>query len=170
VNKLCFACLTLAAFAWTTGCSQNGPAPAKVEHAHDHEHEGHAHEHGEHGPHEGDLIELGGGKYHAEVVHDDDTKLVTIYLLAEDAKSPTAIAEDSLVIHAVVDGRPQKFVLPAKPQEGDAEGQTSRFETADGALVAALDNAASKANFSVTIAGRPYAGSIEAHDHEHGHK
>jgi hypothetical protein len=134
------------------------------EHGHDHAHE---HAHGEHGPHDGHLIELGSGKYHAEVVHDDASMLVTIYLLGEDAKTAAPIAEESLIVSAVVEGKPQQFQLAAKPLEGEPEGQSSRFELTDAGLVTAIDNPDSKARFSVTIDGSPYVAEIEAHHHEH---
>jgi hypothetical protein len=109
---------------------------------------------------------LGSGKYHAEVVHDDASGLVTIYLLGEDAKTAAPIAEENLVINAVVDGKPQAFQLPAKPLEGEPEGQSSRFELTDPALVTAMDDPKSKARFNVTIAGTPYVGELEAHEHK----
>ncbi len=169
VNKLAPLCVLLAVLTWSVaGCSPQPPAPPKTQAAHDHDH-GHAHEHGAHGPHDGDLVELGGGKYHAEIVHDDATKLVTIYLLGGDVKTPVTIAEESLVVSAIVDGKPQRFELPSKPQESDAEGQTSRFEATDAALIAAIDNPANKPSLSVTIEGRPYAGSITTHHHDHDH-
>ena len=40
-------------------------------------HAGHAHP--THGPHQGDLIELGNEEYHAELLHEEDS--VTIYIL-----------------------------------------------------------------------------------------
>lgn len=173
MSKVASAGLLCAALSWVTlGCSPSGPAaPPKVgtEEGHDHEH-GHEHAHDTHGPHEGELIELGGGKYHAEVVHDDATHLVTIYLLGEDTKTAAPVAEESLVVSALVDGKSHQFALPAKPLEGESDGKSSRFELADEALTTALDDAKSKARLSVTIDGRPYSGSIEAHDHAHEHK
>ena len=46
--------------------------------AHEHDH-GHAHP--SEGPHHGALIELGKEDYHAEIVHDEKTDTVTIYIL-----------------------------------------------------------------------------------------
>jgi hypothetical protein len=164
VKKLAPLGVLLSVLVWTlAGCNQAPPSPPPP--AHDHAHD---HAHGEHGPHEGELIELGSGKYHAELVHDEAAKLVTIYLLGGDAKSAAPIAEESLVVSAVVDGKPEKFVLAAKPLEGEAEGQSSRFESSEEALATAIDNPASKANLSVTIEGRPYVAPL-AHDHSHEH-
>jgi hypothetical protein len=166
VKTFAAAGMLITVFAWSAaGCYKgSSPAPPIKPPAHEHEHD---HAHGEHGPHNGDLIELGGGSYHAELVHDDASKLVTIYLLGKDAKAPAPIAEESLVVSALVEGKPQQFVLAAKPQEGDGENQSSRFELTDAALVGAIDNPDSKARLNVTIEGRPYVGTIEAHHHDH---
>lgn len=171
MSKFAAASMLCAALSWMTlGCAPSGPAtPPKVGAEAEGEH-GHEHAHEEHGPHEGELIELGGGKYHAELVHDDATHQVTIYLLGEDAKTAAPVAEESLIINALADGKPQSFTLAAKPLEGESDGKTSRFELADEGLTKAIDDAKSKARFSITIDGRPYSGSIEAHDHEHEQK
>src|SRR5690349_7579690 len=48
----------------------------------------HSHDHGDgHGPHEGDLIELGEEEFHAEVVFDEESDKVILYLLGSDAKT-----------------------------------------------------------------------------------
>ncbi len=168
MNKFACAVLTCAALGWIVqGCAPSAPPPppaATTGPAHDHDH-GHDHAHPAHGPHEGHLLELGSGKYHAEVVHDDAAKTVTIYLLGEDSKTPAPIAEESLVISAVVDGKPQQFQLAAKPLEGEADGQSSRYHSSDPTLAAACDDAMSKARLSVTIEGRPYNVAVEPHGH-----
>lgn len=164
MSKLANVGLLFAALIWVvSGCQPAEPVKPAGLPTHEH---GHEHAHAEHGPHDGHLIELGSGKYHAEMVHDDASGLVTIYLLGEDAKTAAPIAEESLIINAVVDGKPQSFTLAAKPLEGEPEGQTSRFELADPALLAATDDPKSKARFNVTIAGSPFVGEIEAHDHK----
>jgi hypothetical protein len=159
--------VSLAVLVWSiAGCSQPPPPAPKAPASHEHEHA-----HGEHGPHDGELIELGGGKYHAELVHDEAAKTVTIYLLGGDAKTALPLSEESLVISAVVDGQPQRFVLAAKPVEGEAAGQSSRFESNDEALGTAIDNPDSKARLDVTIEGRPYTATLaHEHGHEHGSK
>src|SRR5437867_4454418 len=58
---------------------------------------GQAHSH-EHGPHDGELIELGEEEYHAEVVFDEDSHKVTLYLLGDDAKSAVAIEAKELTL------------------------------------------------------------------------
>ena len=70
---------------WATGCqpAATPPAPtAPAASAHEHDEHAHAHE----GPHHGSIVELGNEEYHAEIVHDDATGTVTVYLLDSSAK------------------------------------------------------------------------------------
>jgi hypothetical protein len=126
-----------------------------------------AHNHPEKGPHNGDLIELGKEEYHAELIHDDATHKVTIYLLDWAAIKPVAIAEKELKFNVVTADKPLQFVMPASPQAGDPSGQSSRFELTDEKLCEALDDPKTKARLNVTIAGKPFSGEVTAHDHAH---
>jgi hypothetical protein len=136
---------------------------------------GHEHEHGEEGPHGGHIVELGTEEHHVELTHDDETHRVGIYLLGDDAKTAKPIQAESVLINVSVDGQPTQYVLPAVPQTGEAEGQSSYFELASEPLhtvVSGKSEAKSKhARLNVTINGKPYVGLIEteAHDHDHGH-
>jgi hypothetical protein len=133
------------------------PAPTS-----DHDH---AHAHSEHGPHEGELIELGNEEYHAELTHDDATKTVTIYLLDNEAMAPVAIADAEISLNLVVDGQPMQVKLAAAPQEGDAEGQSSRFSVTDEKVLEALEAEKTTGMLNVSIGGKEYSGKVEHHDH-----
>jgi hypothetical protein len=145
-----------------------GPAPPNPTDGGD----GHDHEYGhaEHGPHGGHIIELGDERYHAELAHDDAAGTVTVYILDGKAENPSAIDAVEVTINLVIDGQPQQFTLPAAPQEGDAEGRSSRFELADADLLEALEGDAT-CRLNVEIDGTPLLGDIDhhAHDHEEGH-
>ncbi|HTN76445.1 MAG TPA: hypothetical protein VL096_14400 [Pirellulaceae bacterium] len=127
------------------------------------------HAHAEEGPHHGQLIELGKEEYHAELLHDDATHTVTIYLLDSAAKKAVAASAKELTVNIVADGKPAQFALPAKPQADDAAGESSRFELSDEALCTALDAKGAKGRLSVTIGEKSFSGAISAHDHGHEH-
>jgi hypothetical protein len=126
-------------------------------------------DHHHEGPHGGHVIELEGG-YHAELTHDDDTKLVAIYLLGGDAKKPVMTEDKDLMINLTVDGKPQQYTLTAAPQAGDPEGQASRFELKDEKLVDSWDAPKSTGRVEVDIGGKRYSGDIAAPGHEHEKK
>lgn len=138
--------------------------PAKQQ-AKSHEHE---HEHG--GPHEGHLVELGGGNYHAEITHDDKTKIFGVYLLDDKAENPVASEDKELVVSLTVDGEPQQYTLTAAPQPTDPPGHSSRYELKDEKLVDAWDAPNAKGRLRVNIDGKSYSGDIDAAGHEHEHE
>jgi hypothetical protein len=143
-----------------TGCGDKRPEPrpksptAKT--AHDHPHEG---------PHGGHIIELSDEDYHAELVHDDKTNTVTVYLLDSSAKKAAPIAAEDVTINLTIDSKPQQFKLAAKPLEGE-QGKSSRFEASDEALMKALDAKGASGRLDLNVEGKAYSGTIEAHDHE----
>jgi hypothetical protein len=147
--------------------AQNGDAHDDHDHAahddHGHDHDAHAH-----GPHEGELVELGGGKFHGEVVHQHDEHLVIVYLLGADAKTATPVAATEVSVNLMVAGKPSQFKIPAAPDAADPAGKSSRFELKDEALCDALDAADAKARLNAEIEGQAFTGEIAHHAHE-GH-
>ena len=184
MNRRLFS-LSLAVIVSTplalTGCNNNGtPATPPVTPTHDHkegdghDHGGagdaHAHAHPSEGPHHGHLIELGQEEYHAELVHDDATKTVTVYLLDKEAKAPVAIADPEIMLNLAADGQPMQVKLAAAPQEGDPAGQSSRFSVMDEKALEALEAPKTTGRLNVTIEGKSYTGEVvhEEHgDHKH---
>ncbi len=146
----------------TTTTNKNKTPPA----------EGHDHGHAHHGPHDGDLIELGtDGKYHAEMVHDEATHKITFYILDGSAKKSAPIAAEEVVVNYVKDGSPQQTKVPAAPTETDKVGESSRFESKNEELCDAIcHDPKAKAQLSVMIDDKPYVGAIEHHEHDHDHK
>jgi len=165
-------CLSLfiAACALTLpliGCGQSKPSTPATDgdHHEGHDHDGHdhaAHAHPTHGPHEGDLIELGNEEYHAEMLHDEATHKVTIYILDAHAEKEIAVAEDAVIINAKIDGKPKQYPMIAI---GATDGKASHFEVVDEALMEAIESDTADAQLSVTVEGNPYLGKIAHHDH-----
>ncbi|MEX0727311.1 MAG: hypothetical protein WEB58_13405 [Planctomycetaceae bacterium] len=139
----------------------------------DHEHGDGDHPHGEQGPHGGDLAELGKGEYHAEVIHDEETETVTVYLLDRSAKKSVSIDAESLRVNVTGVGEPQQYQLMAVADEDQGGEGSSRFELTDEALGTVLHHEHAKARITVAIEGKSYSGMFpvthEGHDHGNGH-
>lgn len=159
--------LTIGIASFFTGCGTSAKPtvtgePPPLAHSDD--------AHPEEGPHHGHLIELGEDEYHAELAHDDKTKTVTVYLLDKEAKAAVAIPDKEIVLNLMVDGKPLQAKLAANPQEGDPEGEASRFTITDETVLEAHDAPKTTGRLRVTIAGKEYNGVVEhkAHaDHKH---
>lgn len=125
----------------------------------------HSHEHGEKGPHGGHMIELGRShRYHAELVENDATESITIYIL-DTHMEELAIGQPSLSLSLTANGASHTFELTAVTAAG-ATG-SSRFESADKGLFQMLDQHGDVAGkLRVTIDGTPYVGTLD-HDHDH---
>jgi hypothetical protein len=135
-----------------------------AEHGHVHSHD---HGHGR-GPHDGDLIELGDEEFHAEVVFDEETHKVILYLLGPDAKAAVAIDAKELALEMPGKDAPVTHTLAAAPQDGDAEGKASRFEIQSEDLIEAFHHdPKTVGKFKVTLGGKEFTGEIK-HDHDHG--
>ena len=158
-NLFCASLLAMGCLAFTVGCD---PAAKPKMEAHDAGTAGH--DHPSHGPHDGDLIELGNEEYHAELVHTATD--VTIYILDSAGKTAVPIAAKDVTINVKHEGKPESFALAAKPETSDAEGMSSRFTLSDKELVGHLEEEAAEPKLNVTIKDTPYVGVI-AHDHDH---
>lgn len=85
-----------------------------------------AHVHADGGIAGGVLVEWGRDEYHVELVHDPKAGEATAYILDSSAKKVVAIPVKEITLSLV--GSPQVVVpLAAKPQDGDPDGQSSRF-------------------------------------------
>ena len=125
------------------------------------------------GPHGGHLIELGNEEYHAELLHDEQTHTVTVHLLDAAGKQPVAAGQPEIIIQLLQDGQFVSYTLKAVPEEGDAAGTASEFQTVDEALCDALSHEDEiRGRLQATVGEGQYTGTIEhsGHDHEgHGH-
>lgn len=158
--------LALAALITLHGCEQkpakdSPPPSATTTESPDHPTEG---------PHQGSLIELGNEEYHAELVHDEQTASIAIYILGSSATQAVPIDATELTVNLSRDGQAEQFSLAASPEPSDPAGQSSRFTSSDPELAESLDNADAEAQLVVTINGKQYRGAI-AHDHAgHAHE
>jgi len=198
--KTAMAMLAMAAFT-LSGCADptNSEQFNEVS-EHDNEqsdqdpHAGHAHP--THGPHGGDLIELGNEEYHAELVqphgHDDDAHHddvpegshdkddahdhaahdhagIMMNILDGAAKNAVAIEASEITLSLTHDGKPEQFKLAAMPQADDAEGKSSRFASADKDLLEHFHEAEHVDGVLVlSIGGKSFRGKL-AHSHDDGH-
>ena len=121
------------------------------------------HEHDEHqGAHGGQVIELGRShEFHAEIVEDETTRAVTVYVLGQDLQQQPIDAQ-TIKLSLVIDSRPQTFELAA---HGAEEGKAARFQSTDAQLFAALHEGRASGKLLVTINGKSYSGDIAPHDH-----
>ena len=161
--------LALLSATALSGCNDEQPAPdtnkasAPKHDAHD------DHAHPTEGPHHWGLIELGNEEYHGELVHDEKAGTVTIYILDGAAKAAVPIEATELMLNVTREDKGTQYALAARPEEGDADGKSSRFVSDDPKLGEALDAEGTTARLTVKIAGKSYTGQVE-HDHDHaGH-
>jgi len=121
------------------------------------------------GPHDGELMEVGKGEYHVEVVIEEKKKQISVYLLDKTAKSYIAIDAPFLAINLKIGGKPAQFKLKPVPQEIDQPGFSSCFGVASPELIDALHDSHSDARLALKITSKPYVVRI-VHNHDHaGH-
>lgn len=159
-NLLWTALLSVGSLFVLSGCSGK---PAADQHA------GEEHHHHVHGPHEGELIELGNEEYHAELLMGDNNT-VTIYVLDKDGKLPVPIEAAPIAISMLVNSNPIEFALEPKPQDNDPAGKSSRFESTKPELGLALGNPDAKRELKLKIGEKPFTQSFPHFDEEEHHK
>jgi hypothetical protein len=133
----------------------------------------HSHDHGEHhkAPHGGSLVELGDHQYHAEIAWDEKAKTITVYVLDGEAEKAVAIDATELELAIGTGDDAKRHKLAAQPQDGDGEGKSSRFVTADKTLFETFhDNDSATGEIQLPIGDKsfPLAVTHKDHDHEHG--
>ena len=128
----------------------------------------HSHEHDVHGPNNGDLLEIGRGEFHAELVVDEETQQIVVYLLDSKLKSYISIDAAFLVVNFKQGNKPAQVKLLPVPQDADANGLSSRFSLISPELFAALHDSKSDAKLSLRIGKKSYIAKL-AHDHNHDH-
>lgn len=163
---VCLLCCSLAGCTGGTPPTVAPPA-ATTSQSHDHDHD-HDHDHPSEGPHHGDLIELGNGKYHAEIAHAADQP-VTVYILDGKAQQAVPIAATEITLNVVLAGNAAQHVLAAAPQAEDPQGMSSRFVSEEPDVAAALSAKGSTVRLSISIDGKAYTGKLDHHDHA-GHQ
>ena len=118
---------------------------------------GHAHVHG---PHDGELIDLGEVEFHAEVVFDEEKHKITLYLLGADAKTPVAIEAKELSLELPGKEAPATHALTAV--SADADGKASHFEITSEELVETFHkDPKTVGKFKVSINGKEFVGEVK---------
>lgn len=163
----------IALFVVTAGCD-SGSEPASDEnskaspghHVHadgtthtDHSKEGHAHGLG---PHDGTVADWGGGKFHVEFTVDHDKQEATVYVFGGDEKTPTPI--DAPEITLTIKEPSLTAKLKPSPQDGDPEGQASRFVGTHEGLGVVREY---EGSMSGVVDGTPYSGNFKEESHDH---
>jgi hypothetical protein len=120
------------------------------------------HAHPEHGPHGGELIELGKEAFHAELVHSEAG--VAIFVLDGSATTAIAIESEKITASLKHEGQVKAFDFAASRDSNDPDGMSSRFVCSDPLLDQWLDAGAEGA-VVIQIKGKSYTGKI-AHDHD----
>jgi hypothetical protein len=139
-----------------SGCDVSPAPPADAGH-------GHAHAHHEAGPHGGHLIGLGQEEFHAEWLHDDESGLITVFILDEHAESEVEAGQVAIDVK-IGDSSNQHQLNTV---DASAGGAAVRFELTDKSLIEALKMAGqgTDAKITVEIEGQAYTGNFEAHSH-----
>lgn len=162
-----FNSFVLVAVLFLSGCSKSdatGTAAtgansdqATDDHGHDHD----DHDHGD-APHDGTIADWGGGDYHVEFTVNHDEQQATVYILGDDAKTAKPIAVDEIQLN--IKDPVLSATLKASPQDGDPEGQASRFVGNHEGLGVVQEY---EGTISGVVDGTPYAGDFKevAHDH-----
>jgi len=133
----------------------------KPDAAHD-DHDGHdGHDHAAHvTPHGGEILDLGGGAAHLEVIHDHDGGNLTVYVLGADMK--TAVPVETPVVNLVTKSGPVTVALT--PVEPGADGKAAAFKGSHEGLKADPWDG----RIRVKIGDKTYQSPLE--DEAHGHK
>lgn len=141
--------LAMVSYVWS--------APPAAEHAHP-----------EKGPHGGSLLELGDEEYHIEVMLNEKTNTLTLYVLDAAAKAMVPIDAKEALINLKHDGKPEQFKLPAVRLKTDPTGMASAFQVKNEELVHDLHHKNNDARLAVKIKGKAYSAKFELkHDHKH---
>ncbi len=162
---------TLLVIAGCNSATPPAPAPPSTDHGgHDDAHgHAHGHDHPETGPNGGHLVELGDEEYHIEWTHDDESGLVTLYVIDGQVKDVVPIPSESITMTAKVEDS-ITYEFPAVDPSGDPP-VSAKFELKSHELLVSLKLAGqgTEVSVDVTINGKPYTGVFEHHDHGHGH-
>jgi hypothetical protein len=130
---------------------------------------GAVHQHASHGPHHGELLEVGKEEYHVELLVDETKKQVILYLMDKEIKSYVEIDEPFLAVNIRNGGKPLQIKLKPIPQTTDKKGLSSCFGAISRDLVDALHTPKSEPKLALRIQNKSYSVKM-VHDHDHaGH-
>ena len=147
------------------GCTASTPAPPPSTTTDGHGHE-HAHDH-VHGPHNGEILEVGEEEYHIEWTHTEEGK-ITLYILDAAIKNEVPIPAEKLEIDTTVGDKTSKFELAAVDRTPDMP-LSAKFEIVDKQLLGVLESLSEKvtATLNVAINGKAFVVKFTPAGHEH---
>jgi hypothetical protein len=125
--------------------------------------DGDGHDHAAHaGPHDGEVLDLGGGAYHLEILHDHDGGNMTVYVLGADLKTPVPVAAPVVNLEK----GPVQFTLT--PIDPAPDGKAVAFKGSH----EGLRSDPWEGRIVVKIGDKTYQSPLEGegHDHDHDHK
>ncbi len=118
---------------------------------------GHAHD--EPGPHGGEILDLGGGAYHLEILHDHDGGSMKVWIL--DSAMKETIPVPAPVVNLVTKGGPVQFTLtPGATLEGNLALEWHGAH--DGLKVDPWDG-----RIVLNIKGKTFQSPLEGEAHKH---
>ncbi|HEX5138221.1 MAG TPA: hypothetical protein VFY93_14690 [Planctomycetota bacterium] len=118
------------------------------------------HGHAEHvAPHGGEILELGGGAAHLEIIHDHDGGNLTVYILGADLKTPIAV--ETPAVNLMTKEGTATVVLTAI--EPGADGRASAWTGAHEGLKADPWDG----RIRVKIGDKNYQSPLEGEGHDH---
>lgn len=162
--------LTVAFAFVLAGCTDSNSEYTEVrndesEIGHD-DHGGHGH--GHHGPNGGEIVEVGDEEFHAEVVVDEETHRIDVYILGSDAATAKPIDATEVSVSFKHGDEVEEFKLAAAALDGEPEGQSSKFTLADEELFEELHEHSEGATLTFLSGGAELSGTVK-HSHDHGH-
>ncbi len=164
-RKTCLVCFCLCVLGCSPGSTvKTAPDNSASDYEDAHQHHGHAHSHAENGPHDGHLVEVGDEQYHIEWLHDDESGLVTVYVLDSEMEKEVPIEAPSLTIERTIGDETKRYEL--MPVDAES-GSTARFETTDKALIEALKLAGQgvEAKLFIDIGGQSFVADFKHEPH-----
>ncbi len=123
------------------------------------------HHHHDEGPHGGHILEF--GDYHGEIAHKDG--IVTVYILGDDAETAVPLEGATAVLKLKSGEETVDVALAASPQEGEAEGSSSAYASAEGGLPEGVKDIEDiEGSVEIKMGEKTLTATIE-HDHDHAH-
>ena len=118
------------------------------------------------GPHRGSLIEFGDEDFHAELVHDDSTDTITIYVLDKEARRAVPVTTRTVTLDIRAAGRSHRYTLVANVRGTEGFGAASVFTASDNLLCQLLDVDGVSARLTIEIDGKSFVGQLGKHAHQ----
>lgn len=156
--RLLFVSITSLLLGSNLGCVESSPGPEQdVLPAMDSETTGSAQE-GNRGPHLGELIALGDGTYHAELITDD--LRVSVFILDSSQREVTPIDAQEILVELMFFGDPRTFRLLPVPDSRYPPGTFYEYLSTDDKLTGTIRRKQSRARMTVVIEGTAYTVAI----------